>query len=370
MRAISERGLNILRGSHSAQVQAWVVESGGTGVDPVGTLLDVLDGDVEMDASADVRATLDITVRGTFPTSATDLLVPYGNEIFVRRGIGLGNGGVEWVSLGYYRINSVEQQDAPNGSIRLAGSDRMGGIVKARLVAPKQYAATATYGAVVTGLVQEVYPWATIEWDDGTDSNTLGRVLVADQERFSFLNDLVTGVGKIWFWDYRGVLVIKDAPDASETVWEVDSGENGVLVTLSRDISDEDVYNAVVASGDALDDKPPSSAVAYDNNAISPTYWNGAFGKVPRFYSSPFITTKAQAQSAANSLLKQTLGLPYNVQFGSIVNPALEPYDPVLVKVKGRTETHVLSRITVPLLVSQPMTADTREQTVVLIGES
>src|SRR5690606_39371279 len=53
------------------------------------------------------------------------------------------------------------------------------------------------------------------------------------------------------------------------------------------------------------------------------------FGQVPRFYASPLITDVAQAKSAAASLLKRSLGLPYSVSFGTIVNPALEPLDPI-----------------------------------------
>jgi hypothetical protein len=348
-----------------------VVTAGQTGVEPSGTLLDVFAGDVQMDATADIRSTLALTVDGTgaFPLNAGDPLAPYGNEAFVRRGRSFGGGSVEWVSLGYFRIHSVEQDEAPNGPIRLAGSDRMRGIVKARLIAPQQFSAVTTYGTVMTSLVEEVYPWATIEWDDSTDTDPIGRSLIVEEDRFSFLNELVTGLGKTWFWDHRGVLVVKDIPDPGDSVWEVDSGENGVLVQMGREISDEGVYNAVVVTGEALDTVTPSSAVAYDNNSDSPTYWNGDFGKVPRFYSSSFITTDEQAQVTANAMLRNNLGVPYNVDFQSIVNPALEPYDPITVLLNGRSETHVINRLTIPLSVEQAMTAETKEQTLVVIGE-
>lgn len=371
MRPVSERFLSALRGSHRAVSQAFVVAAGQTGTSPTGTELAVIDGDVILDAGADVRGTVALTVDGTgaFPTAAGDPLAPYGNELFVRRGIAYGAGAIEWVSLGYFRINSCEQDDAPDGPIRLAGQDRMGGIVKARLIAPIQFAATDTYGDVVDQLVTEVFPSAVIEWDDATDADPLGRAVIAEESRFKFLNELVTGLGKIWFFDHRGHLVIKDVPDPGDPVWQVDSGESGVLIELGREISDEGVYNALVVTGEAIDTEAPPSAVAYDNNPDSPTYWDGDFGKVPRFYTSPFITTEAQAQTAANALLRTTLGVPYNVDFQAIVNAALEPWDPITVRIRRRTETHVLSRLTVPLAVEQAMTAETREQTLVVIGE-
>lgn len=370
MRPVSARFLSSLRGSHGAVTQAFVVAAGQTGTSPTGTEVAVLDGDVQLDATAAVRSTVSLTVDGTgaFPTAASDPLAPYGNEVFVRRGIAFGGGSVEWVSLGYFRIKSVEQDDAPDGPIRLAGQDRMGGIVAARLIAPVQFASTDTYGDVMDQLVTEVYPTATIEWDDATDTDPLGRSLIAEEDRHAFLADLVTGLGKIWYWDHRGVLVIKDLPDPGASVWDVDSGARGVLVDMGREISDEGVYNAVVVTGEALDTTAPPSAVAYDNNPDSPTYWNGDFGKVPKFYVSSFITTDAQAQTTANAMLRENLGVPYNVNFQVVPNPALEPWDPIVIRLRGRAETHVLSRLTVPLTAGQEMTAETREQTLVVIG--
>jgi hypothetical protein len=370
MRPVPDRFLSALRGSHRAVSQAFVVAAGQTGTSPTGTELAVISGDVQLDAGADIRGTVALTVDGTgaFPTAAGDPLAPYGRELFVRRGIAFGGGAIEWVSLGYFRINSAEQDDAPDGPIRLAGQDRMGGIVKARLIAPVQFAATDTYGDVVDQLVTEVYPAAVIEWDDTTDTDPIGRALIAEEDRFAFLNELVTGLGKIWFFDHRGHLVIKDVPDPGDPVWEVDSGENGVMIDMGREISDEGVYNAVVVTGEALDTEAPPSAVAYDNNPASPTYWEGDFGKVPRFYSSSFITTEAQAQTTANALLRTTLGVPYNVDFQVIANAALEPWDPITVRLHNRAETHVLNRLTVPLSAGQAMTAETREQTLVVIG--
>jgi len=337
MRPVSTKFLSSLRGSHGRTAQAFVVAPGQTGTTPTGTEIPILDGNVQLDATAQIRSTLDLTTDGTgeWPNQVSDLFTPYGNEVFVRVGMVFGGGVTEWVSLGYFRIFDVGQDEAPNGPLRISGQDRMSGIVDARLVQPQQFLATATYGAVVTSLVQEVFPTAVITWDDLSYTDALGRAVIAEEDRFEFLDDLIKSKGKIWYWDYRGYLVIKDVPPEDDPVWDVNAGENGVLVSLSRELSREGVYNGVVAYGDALDNVTPARAVAVDNNPTSPTYWNGNFGKVPRFYSSPFITTINQAQSAANSLLRQKLGLPYNVDFSAVPNAALEPWDPVAVNIVG-----------------------------------
>ena len=370
MRPVSDRFLRTVRGSHRMVAEAIVVEPGQTGVQPTGTTIPILGGDVDVDATRQVRSTLELTTdgNGMWPSRASDLLAPYGNEVFVRRGIRYGNGETEWVSLGYFRLNSPEQDDAPDGPIRLSAQDRMAGIVDGRLTAPRAFAATTSYGSLVQTLVREIYPWATIEWDDTTVDQQIGRQIIAEQDRWQALDDLVTSVGKIWYWDHRGVLVVRSPLSSSSPVWEVNYGQGGVLVSLSRRMTREGVYNGVVAVGEGADTVTPVRALAFDNNPNSPTYWYGRFGKVPRFFASPLLVQQRQAQQAAASLLTRHVGLPYAVDFRAVPNPALEPGDPIRVTYPGRSETHVIDRLTIPLTADQPVTASTREQTTMLIG--
>lgn len=372
MRPVSDAFLTTLRGSHGAPARARICTTYQTGTDPDGTDIDITTGTVRLDGTADIRGVADVTVDGTglWPDRADDLLAPYGNEIFIERGVALGGGSVEWVSLGYFRIQAPAQDRPENGPIRIEARDRMAGLIDGRLMAPVQYTAADTYGDVVTELVTEVYPGSTITWDDTTNTQPLGRALIAEEDRHGFLDGLVTGLGKIWYWDHRGILVITDPPDPGTPVWDVNAGTGGVLISASRQLTRERVYNAVVALGEALDGTQPARGVAIDNNPDSPTYFYGRFGPVPRFYSSPFLTTDVQAQSAATSLLRQQLGLPYNADLTAVPNPALEPWDPITVRysASGAAETHVLETLTIPLTAEAPMTAATREQTVVLIG--
>lgn len=376
MRPVSAKFLRTLRGSHVMTARATVCTTFQTGTAPTGTVIPIIAGDVVHDANADVRATLDLTTDGTqmWPRTADALLAPYGNEVFVERGVAYGNGVTEWVSQGYFRINSPAQDAAPDGPIRISGSDRMAGIKDARLEAPVQFSGATTYGAVVNQLVTDVYPLATIQWDDASNGLFLLRSLVAEQDRFGFLNDLVKSLGKIWYWDYRGVLMIKSPPSSTSSVWTVDAGSSGVLVQMSRELTREGVNNIVVATGEAGDQTAPARGVARDDSPVSPTYWRGRFGPVPQFFSSPFITTNTQAATAARTLLLKSLGLPYNVNFRSVANPALEPYDPITIKYPERsrsrnltTETHIIDQLKVGLTHVDPTAATTREQTTILI---
>jgi hypothetical protein len=372
VRPVSQAFLDTLRGSHSAAARATVCTTFQTGTAPTGTEVPIMDGDVIVDGTAQIRSTLDLTTDGTgmWPAGGPSLFLPYGNEIYVERGIAYSGGSVEYVGLGYFRIQAPQQSRPPNGPIRITANDRMSGIIDARLLAPIQFRAGTTLGTIVSLLVFDVYPAATIEWDDSTDAATIGQDLVTTDDRFKFLDDLFVAVGKIWYWDHRGVLVIKSVPDPAEPVFDLSAGANSVLVAMSRSLTRDRVYNAVVATGNSVNSLPPVQAVAFDNNPASPTYFFGAFGPVPRFFNSPLLETGAQAASAATTLLQKALGLPYNVDLTAIPNPALEPFDPVTTRAGGSepVETHIVQKLTIPFSADTAMTATTREQTVVLIG--
>lgn len=389
MRPVSAAFLRAIRGSHTMVARARVVTAGLSGTTPVGTYIPIIAGDVQLDATANIRSTIDLTTDGTgmWPTTASSpLLTVTGNELFVERGVQYGSGITEWVSLGYHRIDDVDQEEAPDGQIRITGSDRMAGLIDGRLIQPRQFAAGTTLGTVVSSLVTEVYPGATITWDDATSANTLSTSQVTEDDRWGFLNDLITAQGKIWYWDYRGILVIKDPPSSTMPVWTVDFGTSGVLVKMSRSLTRSGVYNAVVATGETADSTPAVWAIAYDANPASPTYFGsgvsggvvlgaGPFGPVPEFYSSPLLTTSAQALKAAQNMLTSQLGLPYSLDLTAVPNVALEPWDPITVTYPKRarsyastSETHILQTLSIPLTYGEAMTGTTRQQTLVSVG--
>lgn len=372
MRSVSANFLSAIRGSHKIFTRVQVLRSFQTGVAPVnGIALSVVEGSVSLDGDADVRSSVEITTAGvdTFPIRPSDVVTPYGNELFVERGIELADGSIEIVSLGYFRVDSVEQQNAPYGAIRVVGYDRMKGIIEARLTTPISFTSGTTLGSIFTLLIRDVYPTATIEYDDaGFASTTLRSTQVAEEDRFGFLNNIVTSYGKIMYWDYRGILVVKTPPDPTMSVWEVNAGRNGVLVNFTRSINREGVYNAVVTTGESVNDIPPVRAIAFDNDATSTTYWFGVFGKKPRFFSSSFITTYEQALNAAQSILKKTLGLPYSINFSAVPNPALEPLDAITINQIDVISLHVIETLVIPLTVSNPLTGTTRRQADLQLG--
>jgi hypothetical protein len=363
MRPVSDAFLRTLQGSHRMFARVKVLVAYQEGTQPTGYEITIVDGNVRSDASADVRSSLALTTDGVnmWPHDITDLLAPYGNELFVERGINYGNGTIEIVSLGYFRIDRTDQDDGPDGSINISASDRMAGIVDARLPFPVQFDAGTSVETVFDQLVHEVYPDATIEFDFAAGGSTFNTAHVAEEDRFAFLRDVAKSRGKIMYWDYRGILRVESPPDPTVPVYEINSGRGGTMVTLSRSLTRQGVYNGVIARGDQPTDDAQPIALVVDNNPASPTYWNGRFGKVPRYYYSSFITTAAQATSAATSLLQQAIGLPYSIDLNAVPNPALEPYDSIQITAPDTTDVHVIDSISIPLTYQSTMVGSTRK---------
>lgn len=351
-------------------VRATVCETFQTGVSPSGTRVQVIDGSVTLDGRAPVRSTADITLNGIrqWPLFQDSLLAPYGNEIYIERGIQYSDDLVEYVGLGYFRIEGPDQSIPVWNPIRVTLVDRMQAIIEGRLLQPVQFETGTTFGVVVETLIWEIYPDATIEWDDGSDLATLTRSIMVEEDRYGFLNDAITSRGKIWYWDHRGILVIKSPPSATDVVYTLTHAANGTLVAMDRTLTRVGAYNAVVATGEGADNLEPVSAVAVDNNPNSPTYFYGRFGKVPQFYTSPFLESIGQCETAARNLLNKDLGLPYSINFGTIANPALEPYDVVKIKYSHyeAPQTHILDTLTIPLTESGALEATSRLQHIVL----
>lgn len=373
MRPVSDSFLNTVRGPHKAVFRARLVWPWVVGVNPstAGDPIPVVSGDVTFDVGSDVNATCDLALGLNFED-----INPYAHEVYLERGVQYANGTTEYVGLGYFRVNSVEDSNirdsAFDGSvIRITGEDRMANLRDSRVPSPLQFTASTSVASVLDFLVQDVMPgivtvYDTVNWPGGTAAaTTLGSDHFVDRDRLAFIQELVAAYGKICYFDYAGRFIVKDPPATTGgSVFNINSGRNGVLVHATRTVSRDGVYNAVVAAGEAADaNVPPVYAIAVDNDPASPTLYGGTFGKVPKFFTSSFITTVGQATSAAQKLLSSSHGLPYSVSLGVVPNPALEAWDVVTVTyADGEVELHIIDQITYSMSVDDEMSIQTRKQ--------
>lgn len=361
MRPVSDAFNAAVAGSHIAGFRATLLTSYQEGTTPSGDEVPVVGGDVTLDSTADVRGTLELITDGTGwdARAGKHPIQCYGTEVYVERGVQLG-GSMSWVGQGYYKIQSVEQQAAPDGNLTVEASDRMQTIIDAQLPSPRSYGASASVLSVFNDLVLELYPDATINFDYDASSDELGSPQLTTQDRHAFLADLATTRGKVMYWDYTGQLTIKDPPDPGAAVYTVGAGSKGILISADRSITRDGVYNAVVVTGDGTNTSDAPLAVAFDNNPASPTYFFGTYGQVPYLFSNPLVTAGQTAASTAVLLLGKLITLPQSATLTALSNPALEPLDVLQVVYGGSSspdENMSISQLTIPLTVQEAWSA-------------
>jgi uncharacterized membrane protein YgcG len=181
-----------------------------------------------------------------------------------------------------------------------------------------------------------------------------------DSDPWQDAQDLATAIGMELFFDALGVCTLRDVPDpgTGQSVWTFSDSANPTIASATRSLTDQTVFNYIVAYGESVDNAVPVSAVAFDDNPNSPTYYLGAYGKVPTSFTSPEITTVEQAQAAADALLNLSIGNAENVEISVVPNPAIEPGDVVTVTIGELklTGTFMVNDMNTPLSAAEAQT--------------
>lgn len=355
----SSRFLDALRGSHNVRIQVDAYRAGVL----IREDLPITDGAVRVDASSAVRRQLEVTVGdptlAPAPGDISGPLTPFGTELHVRRGIRFPDGTTEWVSLGWFGIQQVSASLRAE-AVKVQAVDRAKRVADARFLTPTSSVTSNTVPAEIQRLVAQAIP--AVVFVNQTNATSTVPALVWEQDRWAAIADLATSIGAEVFFDGEGRCVLRPVPSIADAVsWYVDAGERGVLIDGSTETSRERTYNGVVATGERTDNFAPYTATVTDNDPASPTYWLGAYGQVPYFYTSASITSAALATSAATGLLARTKGLTRSVALSSIPNPALDAGDVIqVVFPDSRFERHVIDSLTIPLDPSSSMPIGTR----------
>lgn len=340
--------------------------------EPISEVTEAIRGTVSLDATAATRGRLDIALvddgtLGLVPTNAQADLAPYGNELRVSRGIQYPDDTIELVRLGVFRIDDVNVTDQATGmELVIAGLDRSARIIDARIEEPEQVDAGSNYTDAIRVVLQAAWPSIPMNFTE-TTRTTPQLILEEGGDRWAFVLEMAKSIGMALYFDGDGVCVLEPATSGQEPVATLAEGDDGVLIQDARRWTRQGAFNRVIATGENTGETAPARGVATDDDPSSPTYYYGPFGRVPRFYASPFITTDDQAEDAAQALLSRELGTTQQVEFGTLVDPRLEPDDVVRITRarSGLDEVNVIDAVTIPLEATGVMTGRTRATTVI-----
>lgn len=373
MYVVSDEFKTLAHASHTACFKLEVLTNGAVVYtienreDEAGT--GIAGGSVTLDSTADVLAHGSVTIADRdgdlLPLLPTDELRPSGNELRLWRGI-VVDGEPEYVPLCTGPMLVTRVSESSSGySIDVDFYDRAKALSFYAWSTVYSVAAGTNVATALLALIADRFPadvYATMVPSfvttaavtpalvfGGSGTNDPGKDAV----------DLAAGAGLLFAFDRLGNPVLREFPDPltqdiAETIAE---GVN--LVDIDSELSADGGYNGVTVYGQPPDNSAGYYAEAWDDDPASETYYLGKYGKRPKPISDPKITSNTAAQTRADGELQALSGVFQKLNFGAIVNPALDPLDVVLIARArlGIDDRYVLSSLEVPLDVETAMSA-------------
>lgn len=323
------------------------------------------------------RATINLTdpTGDLMPQTAFDLMMPGRNEFQLFRGIDYNDGTEpELLSLGIFGISDLQIEDSGQGLTMIVdGFDRARRVARARMPDDYQIFAGTPYIGAIQNLLVERYP--DVIFNSAAHENIMTPAILIEQgeDPWEHAQKMAASIGCDLYFNPGGICVcepiVMDLED-DPVDWVYAEGDEAMLLYLSKRITDEGVYSRVVVTGENTSIAAPVRGEAVDNDPLSPTYHQGPFGEVTKFFSSSFITTPQQAEAAARRELAKSVGFFERIETISIVHPAHELGDVIRI---SRPESHIdnlfaIDKITIPLVHSRGMNISTRTRRMELLA--
>lgn len=351
---VSARFAQLVTGSYQLVSRVEVLgpsTSGGLG--PVlldsanpATPLIVANGRITVNGSASFRryisdlAIVDPT-GALVPTISAGYFSPLSNnELRLSVGI-MVDGAAEYVPQGVFHLEGAKTSDTTEGlTITLSAYDRARRYSRARRLTPKVFdaAAATPISTAIASLLTDAIP-GTVVLGDTPVYTTPSQTLDTGGDPWEFSRALAESMGYELFFDRYGNCILQAIPDpnaAGPPDWVYAEGV-GALLSVERDQSNSNVFNGVLVTGSNPSNATPvRSAMTWDTEPTSPTYYLGPYGQVPDFWQSDKIGTVDQANAAATGRLNRNKQLTEKVTFSIIPNPAIDPGDATqVVRVKS-----------------------------------
>jgi hypothetical protein len=170
---------------------------------------------------------------------------------------------------------------------------------------------------------------------------------------FKEITGLSTSIGQELLFDPQGVVVSRAQPAPGQPpVASFTEGVGGTLVQVVRDHDGDRGYNGVIVTAQVVAGSPPIRSIVWftpDGSQPVPAR--------PYFYTSPTVTTLAQANVAAVGLLRSLVGAAEEVTFTAVPDPRLDAGDTItLTRLRSKVASNfIVQAVTMPLDLTSPM---------------
>jgi hypothetical protein len=356
------------RSSHEAPITVSLLNSNGDFIQS----LYPSSGKVNVDGRRSIRRTLSLTFPdydgSLSPTDAfTYPLGPFaGTLIGVTRGIVQGIVS-EVVTLGVFQPTNVNvQSDTSGTTVTVEGEDISASLSKKWSSAYNIPSGTVIQNAIA-GMLSAVNP--TLNFDLASTSYTTPALNFGTDGNSSPWDDarsLAQAAGQALFMSADNYVTSQEYADLDgDPFIDLDSGFDGVLLSVKRSMQQRQAINGVVVSAEGSGilnplyaENPVGSSGWWITDPNSPlNYLN--YGKNPTTISTPIISSQGQINTVASLLLNSVAGVQVEVEI--IPLPHLDVQDRVrVVDVdSGVSLVGVVDAFTIPL------TADAKQDVTV-----
>lgn len=333
----------------------------------------ISDGNVDIDTSRLIRRTAELTIvnpdgrytpRKTTADNNPVGLIYLNRLILIERGVHYGRNQHIYVPVGTFMVDIAEVISERNMTIVvLTMSDLAKKISKSYFPRAQEWPKGTPYNTIINQVLDDCgFPIIRRNVDSllGRNAPERDTNVKISVERGQSRGEFIKEIGDRWdidiYFDPMGIFKTEDRRHNKEVVWSFYSSpdKDGMLVSVKRSLSDDNLYNHVVVIGTGLD-QGIVRAEREDNNPNSLTNID-LIGDRVYFIESKRISTQPEANRALDRAWRLRFQLEETVEIETICMPSLDGND--WIKIIDRDGTLVddkyrITRMNVPLVTSR-----------------
>lgn len=344
----------------------------------------IVDGNVDVDRIRGTRRTASLTITNKGGEFTPDNRADYDGKFYVNRnirlyrGVVLAGGTTLYAPLGTFMIDTVDTIVERNMSVvNLTLSDHWKKFTKSLVTTTKVYPSGTHVNTIIRDMADRAgadYPLTpSIDPLTGPERNSSNTTLASKltlergDSRGDKLKELANKYGIDIYFNVEGRLTTHDRKDPKDAqqVWHFystrASSEEGMLLSVRRTLTDDNLYNHVFVIG-LGDEKKPVVYDIRDTNSASVTNINRIGDRV-KIQESQTAKTVTAVKSMAEKLWTNHFNLFEEVVADVVCHPALEADDVIRITEPYFAKLDALYRVVafnVPLTTSKQTIKVTR----------